>query len=263
MRRYLLYALAGLGLGVGLCFINPASPLFGITSGIVGGLAVAVLDGLIVARRQLRIVYYCFRYWNKMVRVSVSYLFRIEVDGQFLLIESDRFKQYQPVGGVYKSNPSAGGDLARMDVMNDELLPIDPVSRSDLRLRVPGRHLLRFIRWFESGQNRELGGWREFQEELLGSGVLPAAEFNSISYDFVRRFYNPMRFSDWAQSHELLVADIFQLLPTAEQVTALRALQAPRAGRVCWASGDQIMRRGGGGVGALKLPIAEHSQWIL
>ena len=43
------------------------------------------------------------RYREKNIRLSFSYLFRIEVDGKYLLVRGHRMNnQFQPIGGVYK-----------------------------------------------------------------------------------------------------------------------------------------------------------------
>lgn len=105
-------------------------------------------------------------------------------------------------------------------------------------------HLLSFIRWFEQGKGRETDGCREFHEELVGTGLLPQDLFRTIQYDTLGRHYEPMRYSQWAQSQELLIADILELLPTPAQMDALRQLKASTNPQVLWASEAQIRRLG-------------------
>ena len=40
--------------------------------------------------------------WNKNIRLSCAYLFRIKYNGKYLLVKGNRIDQYQPIGGVYK-----------------------------------------------------------------------------------------------------------------------------------------------------------------
>lgn len=40
---------------------------------------------------------------DKQVRFSLAYLFRIKIDGKYLLVKNSKIaNQYQPIGGVYK-----------------------------------------------------------------------------------------------------------------------------------------------------------------
>lgn len=264
MKKYIVYGVACLVLGSLLFAIEITSALFSVISGIVIGLAIALLDAAIEHSRHLRLAYYALRYRNQHIRISISYLFRIKMeDGVYLLVKSTRYGHFQPVGGVYKSHASVKDLFDRMGVRDDDFLPIDDASRSDLRVRVPGKHLVRFIRWFESGQNREIGGWREFQEELISTGLLPRAEFVSVEYDFVGRTFRPLRYSQYAQSKEIFIADIFDLLPTLEQRDALRALRAAGDQRVHWAGEEQIVRHGGVQGRGVQVQIGEHAKWII
>ena len=41
-------------------------------------------------------------HYNKDIRFSISYLYRIKIDDKYLLIKGSKIEQLQPVGGVYK-----------------------------------------------------------------------------------------------------------------------------------------------------------------
>ena len=110
--------------------------------------------------------YQSFRLRKRYVRVSFSYLFRIEDRGKYLLVRGKRFShQLQPVGGVYKLSGTARQRLLEWRVQDDDLIPLDEASENDIRLRVPGRNLLAFVRWFERGTDRETSPWREITTE--------------------------------------------------------------------------------------------------
>ncbi|MFC0490284.1 SMODS-associated NUDIX domain-containing protein [Sinomonas atrocyanea] len=222
------------------------------------------MDTLMSNARFLRIMWSSIRTWRKRVRISASYLYRIRIDNEYLLIRGQRFDQYQPVGGVYKSHPSSSGVLGEMNVLNDDLLAPDAISEGDLRVRVPGKHLLPFVRWFEEGHGREIDGWREFYEELVATGILSKELFRFVKYDHVKRLYQPMRFSPWANSQEILIADILELLPTPAQEQELRQLKSKSHPDIFWASETQIRRLGAvEGAAHQKTKIAQTAVWTI
>ena len=186
------------------------------------------------------------------------------MDGAYLLVKGQRFDQYQPVGGVYKTHPSSSGIRNGMKILDDDLLVPDAVSEGDLRVRVPGRNLLRFVRWYEGERGRETDGWREFYEELVATGIFSHSAFKLVKYDRVERLYRPLRFSPWAKSQELLIADVLELLPTDEQLEELRASMTRPDSRILWATEDQIRRRGARvGEPNQTTNIAETATWTI
>lgn len=264
MARLVVY-LIGFVFAVAVMFSStPDGPWFAVSSGVAIGFLIPLLDTLMLNGRFLRIVGYSLRTWRTRVRISASYLYRIKVDNEYLLVKGHRFDQYQPVGGVYKAHPSSSGARNAMNILDDNLLAPDAVSEGDLRVRVPGRKLLDFVRWFERGQGREVDGWREFYEELIVTGILPESTFKYIKYDYMRRIYRPMRYSRWAQSHEILIADILELLPTPEQCNALRELKARSDPRILWATERQIRRLGAtDGAASQTTQIARTAEWTI
>jgi hypothetical protein len=129
-------------------------------------------------RLNSRLAWHSLRHRNDEIRVSASYLYRIKVDAAYLLVRGRRIThQFQPVGGVYKRYPDSTGTLEKLGVKDDTRIPIDDSSREDLRVRVPGKKLLEFMRWYQSREGREVDTWREFQEELLAPGILASDTF--------------------------------------------------------------------------------------
>lgn len=101
-------------------------------------------------------------------------------------------------------------------------------------------------RWFETGRNREVGPSREFHEELVGAGILSHGNFVYVRCDFIQRQIHRVRYSEYAQSFELLVADIYDVVLDSRQQVELEALQAGslESSSLMWANADQIRRRG-------------------
>lgn len=264
MARLVVYFVGLLASAVVMLKSEPNGGLFAVSSGLAIGFAIPLLDTLIVHFRLLRIAWYSVRTWRRRVRISASYLYRIRVGNEYLLVKGQRFDQYQPVGGVYKTHPSSSGIRTEMNVLDDDLLVPDTVSEGDLRVRVPGKHLVSFVRWFEGERGRETDGWREFYEELIATGLLRQEVFRVIKYDRIARHFHPMRYSRWAESQELLIADVLELLPTPEQLAELQRLKSSSDRRVLWASESRIRRLGAiDGAANQTTKISETAVWTI
>lgn len=192
--------------------------------GVLAATALSLAHTVVEERSRLVFMWWSVRYWKTSIRISASYLFRIKINDHYMLVRGERFPdQYQPVGGVYKMLASGRAFLKGLHVLDDALLPVDDTSRDDLRIRIDGRHLWSFMRWFDSGVGREVDQWREFSEELVLPGIVEFEDFPHITVDRIRR-HREFRFSEYAQSQELLLADICELVLTDAQESALRRL---------------------------------------
>ena len=67
----------------------------------------------------------------------------------------------------------------------------------------------------------------------------------------------------YAQSHEILIAEIFELVPTDEQEKFLSEMSKTESDNFVWVDEDRIRRRGAIPKQDYMLSISEHSQWIL
>lgn len=164
---------------------------------------------------------------DKDVRFSISYLFRIKIDEKYLLIKGGRIEQYQPIGGVYKYNDLFLSKIDEWGIMNDEgNIPLDDASKKDLRVRVPKKYVSTFIKWFESKKDRETTVFREFEEEVLNEIPEKSYLFSNSLFQprFIRRNNNGLKYSKHFDCHEILIADIFEIVLTKEQETALKEL---------------------------------------
>jgi len=168
-------------------------------------------------------------YRNKRVRVSMAYLFRIKVGDKYLLVRGNRIRdQYQPVGGVYKYFEGAKNALDSFGAVSDAFVKHDEDSKNDLRRVLQrGAKLPAFLEWFHSKRNRECDPWREFNDELIATGILNKDVFGpgSLRSEWVRSVGIGIRYSPEIEIHEYLFADVFELLPSSEQTADLEALQ--------------------------------------
>ncbi|MER6911386.1 hypothetical protein ABT354_06910 [Streptomyces sp. NPDC000594] len=263
MLRLTVYISLAITAGVASFFITDAT-LVNMTAGLSVGLLLPVVDEVARNWGNLRHLWYSLRYRNKSIRVSTSYLFKIYVDGKYLLIRGSRYRShFQPVGGVHKVSPQGKATLSALGATDDDLVPLDPASYGDLRVRVPGKRIFQFFQWFDSRQGREDSPWREFQEELIAADILPPGTFPHIMHNYLGREVDPIQYSPWAESLEILVADIYELVPNQEQEDSLRQLAATGHPDIVWVSAQQIKRRGAVPGQPQTVDISTHSRRIL
>ena len=132
----------------------------------------------------------------------------------------------QPVGGVYKkydgfSKFESYGfkkDCDKKGIKSDE------ISKDDLRFRVKGKHALKVIKWFETGNGREITHNREFIEELIEDHGFDAAIFQKLDFRKVQKVMNVFKYSTYHECYEVLIYDIVEFRPTPEQGAELKKL---------------------------------------
>lgn len=206
---------------------------------------------------------------DTLIRISFAYIFRIKVDGKYLLVMNKRNTgKYQPVGGVYKMLDSEKRYLAsKFGCMDDNMIPIDSSSKNDYRLRVNDRYLRSFLRRFDKGIDREIIDdlSREFKEELVDTMILSSENFKKIRYEYVGRYYNGVKYSQHFDCYELLLGDVVSLIPTPDQENELRELlHGELSGKVAFYTDEQIIKLGvHPGQGELKETIADHTVNVL
>lgn len=166
---------------------------------------------------------------NEDVRFSISYLIRIEIpdSSKYLLVRGHRIKdQMQPVGGVYKKYDgfSEFESYGLKKDCDSKGIKSDEISKDDLRFRVKGKHALDVIKWFETGNGREITYNREFIEELIEDHGFDAAIFQKLDFRKVQKVMNVFKYSTYHECHEVLIYDIVEFRPTPEQGTELKKL---------------------------------------
>ena len=203
---------------------------------------------------------------DDIIRVSFAYLYRIKIGEKYLLVRNTRNTgKYQPVGGVYKFEGDEKTTLKnQFHVMDDNKIPIDESSRDDYRLRMENRYLRRFVKRFDSRKaerERVENISREFKEELVDTSIL---NWDRISYRLCGRHVTELKFGEHFQIYELLLADIVELLPTAEQEQDLKNLMTMRSDKYRFATAEQIICLGTDtGAGQLYEWIGDHTNKIL
>lgn len=238
------------------------SGAWGIISSICVNLIVAGLTAGLTAvwfnRRRLQIWLQSIVRYNKLIRVSAAYLFRIQVDGEYILMPGKHIEQYQPVGGVYKTFSSFDEKKSEWQIQ------AEPGQRfyeqSDLRIKIKGKYLGKFLSWFESEKNREVTVQREIIEELIETGILDYADLAQMEIEFLRRTKLPISHSVYFDADELHIFDIYELTLTA--VTKQKILQAVGAGNLMKITENQI-RKQNLVIDGKSFSIGAHTEYIL
>lgn len=199
-------------------------------------------------------------YRDKPIRLSFSYLYRIKVNGKYLLVRGNRLKnQYQPVGGVYKYYREGKRFLDDIQCKGDTQMR-NTEDDDDLRIKIKGKNVLKFFDWFLSMKDREYDPMREFREELIDTKILPQEEFSVIQYRKVSVHKTTVQFSKWMGCDEILYADIFELQPTESQYNILVEKMNSRDDRICWVTEKEIEKLCANGI---ERNLGTNTPWIV
>ncbi len=210
----------------------------------------------------IKILCYSYLHSQEKIRFSISYIFRIKIDNQYLLIKGNRINQYQPIGGVYKFYPSACSLLNELEIVGDENIPIDNVNKDDLRVLVKGKNVHKFLKWFYSKKNREVTVHREFFEELIQPGFLPLDSLLNFKAEYIKTFQTNLKSSVHFKCKEVLIYDIFEVFLSSSYLDTLKSLNINGNETLVLASRDNIERENIT-INDLSVKISEHSKYVL
>lgn len=170
------------------------------------------------------------KYKNLNIRFSMSGLFKIQIPetNKYLLVFNRRIEnQLQPVGGVFKryGDEKLFNKWGYCSDTSRNGLDVDEKSSKDLRFQVKGKHVVDVLLWFdEIDSDRESDPKREFKEELLDTGILSKETFDDIHCRRIRRYSKNLSWSNHFSCYEVLVYDVFELLPNDSQKLELLKL---------------------------------------
>lgn len=199
-------------------------------------------------------------YANKPIYLSFAYLYRIQIDGKYLLVKGNRLKnQFQPVGGVYKYYPEAKSFLESIKYQPDKTM-CNMEDDDDLRIKIKGKYIINFLDWFKQMRDREYDPIREFKEELVQTEILPRNEFETIRYRKVSAHDVGITYSKYNDCLEYVYADIFELVPSKEQIEILKKLCDTSLDNICWAKNTEIEKLCAGGI---EKNLGTNTPWIL
>lgn len=200
-------------------------------------------------------------YRNKIIRLSFSYLFKIQVDGKYLLVRGHRMKnQFQPIGGVYKVYDEGKSFMDKIRAVSDTSMG-NTDETDDLRLQIKGKEYFKFWEWFKSMEDREYDPRREFEEELLDTGILPVEAFQKLKYRKTYSHNVGVKYSQPLQTHEVVYADIFEIKLSDRQKQIIRDAVQQNPNQICLASADDIRCRRYGNT--VQMNLGNNTPWLL
>ncbi|CAM3715436.1 hypothetical protein MUGA111182_04865 [Mucilaginibacter galii] len=209
---------------------NASLPIWAIATGILVNIVSSpiyfgIVEGLYSLKHLGLFWKTKFRYRNQEVRLSISYLFRIKVKGKYLLVKNRKNNYYQLVGGAYKTLPGVETVFKKFNVKPDRrFLTDNGIAKNDLRFTLPGKNVISIIKWFHSREDREISQWREFCEELLTPAFVDKHIFRYIDYKYATTLQTPVKKAKKLDCQEILIFEIFDLVPDTDQLHALEAL---------------------------------------
>lgn len=201
-------------------------------------------------------------YRNQDIRISIAYLYRIQVDDLYLLVKSRTRNYYQPVGGCYKTLPGSEKVFEKLGVKPDRKFETEKgIAKNDLRVYVKGKNVIEFLEWFDSKEDREISPWREFCEELIAEDILPWKQFRFIDYKFKGQVKSPIIELD-SGGKGIFLFDIYDLVINDEQRPILQQLKEHSSDKYVWVP-DRVIQSLGhdGNAKEYLLEIAPHSKY--
>ena len=202
------------------------------------------------------------------IRISYAYLFRIEVDGEYLLIKNKHgFNKFQPPGHTYVLSLEEKNYLkANFYVTEDDRIKSKKV-KNDYRLFVPAYMMKKFYKRFlhqidvVKTENYQNG----FKATLIDSGVLNPVIFENINLRFVRRHIENIKFTKPFKCYEMLLADVFEVVLTQDQIDSIRKLRENKNSDQYEFANEELIKSLGvdTAVGDMYAEIAEHTYKIL
>lgn len=231
-----------------------------IASGVLGSIISIAFEKMDFLGHGFKLWFQQIKYKDKDIRLSFSYLYRIQVNGKYLLVKGNRLKnQFQPVGGVYKYYKEAKPFLEEINFHPDiKMHNFD--EKNDLRINIKGKYLLSFMKWFLLMKDREYDPRREFKEELIDTGLLPENKFKQLNYRKVFVHNKGVVFSNYNNCLEFIYSDIFDLDLTDEQIEAVIKSVEEHPESLCLVTADELKSECYNGI---EKNIGNNAKWLL
>lgn len=199
----------------------------------------------------VNIIVWCLKYaklvWIKFfygkLRVSMAYLFQIKIDDKYLLVGNSNKKYYQFPGGKYKFYDGAKTTLETMNKTEDDLLQNKKERENDIAFNINPLKFHKFIKWFESGNDREIEHNREFNEELLIQNQIPIEKFISLNFRKIRTIRTPLHRTNInnKKRYEFLSYDFLEPILSQEQKAYFTTLyEKGNTDHIKWVTKDEV-----------------------
>lgn len=210
-----IIGLAGLVLAFFIKSGEAQNTVFKVSLGFVIGSIIEIIVFIAENKKRWGLLKSLIYKRNQPVRVTIAYLFRIEINGSYILIKRHKKDNagFQPVGGAYKYLKEENRELFdKLGIEPCNHVPRDEDTEHDLRVIIKKRkNLIAFLKWFETRKNREMDPCREFYEELIAPGFLPYEIFKHLKYVFIGKHIEGILKSPVYPQDEVRYADIYEL----------------------------------------------------
>lgn len=236
-----------------------------IACSIIAPILVFFVDSFLSNIKRIKLWYLSkLRFSKKKIRVSMSYIYRIQINDKYLLVKNSKWNYYQPVGGVYKILSEDIGFLKdNFDWGKDPYMKTDGEKRNDLRGTVPMPKLIHFLDWFDTQKNREISHWREFYEELIKTNILHIKDFPHFEYRYAGTLRTPIKKSPkWNNCLEILSFDVFDIVPTKKQEDILKKTQSENIEEIVWLDESTIINNGVINKNE-EINLGQHTKWTI
>ena len=231
-----------------------------IASAFLGSVISILFESIDTNGQGLRLWWQHLKYYNQEIRLSFSYLFKIEINGKYLLIRGKRLrKQFQPIGGVYKYYKEAKPILEKFKYKTDIKMG-NTNDTDDLRISLKGKYILKFTKWFLSMKDREYDPYREFQEELINSGLISKEDFKILKYRKIDTHNKGITKSTFNKCNEFIYADIFELDLTEKQKQILLTAVENNPDILCLASDVELSSECYNGI---EKNLGNNAKWLI
>jgi len=181
----------------------------------------------------------------------------------------------QPPGGVTKVIPFGAMQavLKGFDPQPTDENKYKDGDQGDLRITIPGRKLCAFVRWWQSREGREILPTREFEEELVETGILLHVLFPSPNFHrYDSKITGPRLANFYPHTkREILLHEFFELSDlSAGQQEAIQELVEgqdwPTMSKEAIFGWYSVQEIGSGGAVSEKnqvWSIASHASWMM
>lgn len=232
-----------------------------LISALIGIILTKIIDFFSDNKEYIRICLGLIGHRNEKIRISCAYLFRIKNGNRYLLIKGKKIDQYQPVGGVYKTYSSFGEIANKYEVSQERENFF--YEQDDLRKYIPGKKVIKFIKWFNSGGNREFTVTREFCEELIKPGFLPQESLLDVKFEFIKQAECKLRYSKAFDCREILIHNIFEV-SFSDQIFLDELIKSVTNSNdeLIWASENDILREAIN-IDGTEMKIGAHAKEVI
>ena len=206
---------------------------------------------------------------NDTIRISYAYLFRIEVDGEYLLIKNSHgFNKYQPPGSTYSLSNKEKSFLKEKFLVKDDDRILSKKIKDDYRLFVPIKYMKPFFKRFcyQIDKVKTENYLNGFKHVLVDSNVLNHEIFSNVEFNYIRRDVSKIEYSKHFECYEMLLADIIEVKLNDKQIEEIRMMKNRTSVAEKYEFADEQLIKSCGvntKVGDLYAEISEHTYKIL